>query len=43
MSKKKTATERKNPVKIGKKIYGEMPKQEAFTKAFEPYFKKNQN
>lgn len=37
----KKAAKRKNPLKLGKKTYGsEMTKQEAFTKALEPYFKK---
>ncbi|MBP3040561.1 hypothetical protein J9303_13805 [Bacillaceae bacterium Marseille-Q3522] len=37
MDKKK----KKSPLYVGKEVYGSIPKEEAFRKAFEPYFSKN--
>lgn len=35
-------TKKKNPLRVGKKTYGTIPKDEAFIKAFEPYFDREQ-
>lgn len=38
----KQKAEKKNPIHIGKRMYGTIPKEEAFNKALEPYFKEKE-
>ncbi|WP_169331764.1 hypothetical protein [Gracilibacillus halophilus] len=38
----KQTTKKKNPLRIRKRFYGDIPKEEAFNKALEPYFKKTE-
>lgn len=37
-----TKKEKKSPLYLGKETYGSIPKEEAFKKALEPYFSKDQ-
>ncbi|MBU5212485.1 hypothetical protein [Heyndrickxia oleronia] len=36
-----TKKEKKSPLYVGKETYGKVPKEEAFKKALEPYFSKD--
>ncbi|MFB4471735.1 hypothetical protein ACDI16_02055 [Oceanobacillus caeni] len=41
--KKKTSPKKKSHLKLRKETYGDMPMEECFKKAFDPYFNPDKN